>query len=653
LRFAWHKEHKRERSVPFCAFSAFCGLIFLSQAAFGEVVRVEIRHRSDEGTHERLVGRVYFKIDPKLPANRGIADIDLAPADKDGMVEFSSDLLFFKPKKPQQARGTVFLEVVNRGVDQSLAIMSAAQQRDLSPESWNLGDGFLPEQGFTVAFLGWQFDVQPSQGLAFQAPAADVEGVVREVHIQSAASTTAAFRLTYCAYEGRQNDAKVTFRTSMDQPPQTLAHSFWDFIQNDCAIVLHGDLKAGLYEAVYTAKGSPVAGLGLAAIRDFASYLKHGPDTSPLRDTGSAQSKIIGYGYSQSARFLRELVRDGFNADERGRIAFDGLMIASAGAGGGSFNHRFAMPGQAGNSVLSILRPVDLPPFTDEPLLTKARTGGVVPKIFYTFSSTEYWARAGSLTHTTEDGSKDVPPESTSRLYFIAGTPHASGPLPPTRGRQQFQQYLNFAQQRWVQRALLLDLDAWVRRDTAPPPSRYPTIASGDLVPLEAVEFPHAPSIPFPVYMPSVWRMDYGPGFSAKRIITNEPPVLGAPYRVLVPQVNADGNDRSGIRIPEIAVPLGTYTGWNVALPQLRDLQYLSGLTGSFDPFPLSRDNRVRTGDSRRSIAERYAGREEYVRQVTRAAEELVRQRFMLESDVPAAVHRAEEIWDAVVGVKR
>jgi hypothetical protein len=276
-----------------------------------------------------------------------------------------------------------------------------------------------------------------------------------------------------------------------------------------------------------------------------------------------------------------------------------------------------------------------------------------VPKIFYTFSSTEYWARAGSLTHTTEDGSKDVALAATSRLYFIAGTPHASGPLPPTRGGQQFKQYLNFAEQRWVQRALLIDLDAWVRRDTAPPPSRYPTIASGDLVPLESVEFPHAPSIPFPSYMPSVWRMDYGPGFNTKRIITNEPPVLGEPYRVLVPQVNADGNDRNGIRIPEIAVPLGTYTGWNIALPQLRDLRYLSGLTGSFDPFPQTRNDRVRTGDPRRSIAERYAGRDEYVRQVTRAAEDLVRQRFMLESDIPAAVHRGEEIWDAVNGVKQ
>ncbi len=625
-------------------------LVLTSQATFAEVARVEIRRRDDAGTHERLIGKVFFSIDPSLPANRGIADIEFAPKNKDGMVEFSSDVLFFKPKQARQSRGTVFLEVVNRGRDQSLAIMSEARQRDLIPESWDLGDRFLLEQGFSVAFLGWQFDVQPSQGLTFQAPIADVEGVVREAHIQAiAGATTTGFRLAYCASAAKMNDAKVTFRTRLDQQPQTLAHSFWDFTRDGCAVVLHGELKAGLYEAIYDAKGSPVAGLGLAAMRDFAAYLKHGPASSPLRDNAAAVQRVLGYGYSQSGRFLREFVRDGFNADESGRIAFDGLFIASAGAGGGSFNHRFSMPGQAGNSVLSIQRPVDLPPFIDEGLLAKARAAGVVPKIFYTFSSTEYWARAGSLTHTTEDGLKDVSLAATSRLYFLAGTPHASGSLPPSKG-QQFQQYVNFASQRWVQRALLLDLDAWIRGETDPPSSRYPSIAAGELVPRDAVDFPRATSMPFASYMPSVWRMDYGPAFTTKRIISNEPPLLGAPYRVLVPQVNADGNDRSGIRLLEIAVPLGTYSGWNVALPQLRDLQYLAGLVGSFDPFPLTREDRQKSGDSRRSIAERYKGRDDYVQQATRAAEDLVRQRFMLAGDVAAAVRFAQDIWDAVVG---
>ena len=216
----------------------------------------------------------------------------------------------------------------------------------------------------------------------------------------------------------------------------------------------------GLNEVIYRATGSPVAGLGLAAVRDFASYLSTAAAVATLRENPALMRRVIGFGYSQSGRFLREFVRDGFNQDERGRAAFDGLMVASAGAGGGSFNHRFASPGQAGNSVLSIFRPVDLPPFTDDGLLAKATAASVVPRIFYTFSSTEYWARAGSLTHTNENGTADVPLAATSRLYFLAGTPHASGGLPPTP--QQTRYALNFADQRWVLRALLVDLDKWV-----------------------------------------------------------------------------------------------------------------------------------------------------------------------------------------------
>ena len=267
----------------------------------------------------------------------------------------------------------------------------------------------------------------------------------------------------------------------MEDAGEALPPDAWRFDRNGCVVVVNGPVRAGLYEAVYAAHGSPVAGLGLAAVRDFASYLKHGGAITTLRESPAAAAPVIGFGYSQSGRFLREFVRDGFNADERGRTAFDGLFIASAGAGGGSFNHRFAMPGQAGNSVLSILRPVDLPPFTDDGLLARARAAGVVPRIFYTFSSTEYWARAGSLTHTTEDGTRDVPLADSSRLYFLSGTPHAGGPLPPIRETDtgDFRNPLNFAQQRWALRALLLAMDDWLTSGKTPPASRYPTIAKG------------------------------------------------------------------------------------------------------------------------------------------------------------------------------
>lgn len=628
-----------------------CGLLLLcSELASAEVVRIDVRRRDDAGTHERVIGRVHFAVDPTLPANRGIADLDLAPKNARGMVEFSSDVLFFRPKDAARARGTVFLEVVNRGRDQSLIVMSGARQTDLAPESWNLGDRFLLEQGFTVAFLGWQFDVQPSDGLTFQAPTAPVEGVVRGSYVETEPGKRyTGFRLPYCARAAQQENATLTFRTRIDAPPRALPREAWQFGDDGCVVRVGAGLDAGIYDAIYQAQGSPVAGLGLAAIRDFASYLRYGATNATLRETPAGLQRIVGYGYSQSARFLRDFVRDGFNADEGGRRVFDGVMIASAGAGGGSFNHRFAMPGVAGNSVLSVLRPVDVPPFTDDGLLASARSAGVVPKIFYTFTSTEYWARAGSLTHTSDEGTEDVPLAPTSRLYFVAGTPHSGGPLPLTRANGQFRQYMNFALQRWAARALLLDLDGWVREQREPPPSTYPSIARGELVARADVRFPDVPSFPFAPYMPQVWRMGYGPRFNLDKVVTREPPSLGSPYRILVPQVDRDGNELSGIRIPEVAVPLGTHTGWNIALPQIGDLDYLGGLVGGFEPFALTKEEREERRDPRLSIAERYQGREDYVNQVRRASENLVGQRFMLAADVPAVLQRATFMWDLIV----
>jgi hypothetical protein len=632
------------------ACSAFVLFVLaLAEVASGEVVRIDVRNRDDWGTHERVIGRVYFAIDPTAPANRGIADIAQAPRNTNGKVEFSSDLLFFRPKDGGRARGTVFLEVVNRGRDQSLAILSGAQQRNLSAESWNLGDGFLLEQGFAVAFLGWQFDVRPLQGLTFAAPTAPVDGLLRDAQIELAHPGGTEVALTRCIAESARASATLTFRTRMDETPQPIPGDGWQLAADGCSMRVTSARGTGVYEAVYRASGSPVAGLGLAAIRDFASYLKYAGAGATLRETPAALQRVIGYGYSQSGRFLREFVRDGFNADERGRAAFDGLMISSAGAGGGSFNHRFAMPGQAGNSVLSVLRPVDLPPFTDEGLLAKARAARVTPKIFYTFSSTEYWARAGSLTHTTEEGVADAPLDASSRLYFLAGTPHASGGLPLSKGRDQYRQFVNFAEQRWVTRALLVELDAWTRGEREPPPSRYPTIAKGELVSLEDVHFPKVPSFPFATYMPRVWRMDYGPQYNTTRVISIEPPKTGQPFRVLVPQVNADGNDVAGIRLPEVAVPLGTFTGWNVTNPQLFELRYLSGLVGAFEPFARTKEQRTTNGDSRLSIAERYSGRPDYLDRVRRAANDLVRQRFLRVEDVPAVLQSAERMWNAIV----
>lgn len=613
-------------------------LLLAGLNAHAEVARVEIESRRDEGSYERILGRVFLTVDPKARANQSIADISLAPVNAQGKVEFSGDLLLFRPKA--RDRKTVFFEIPNRGGPQSLFLLSGARG-DPAPETWDLGDQFLIEQGFTVAYLGWQFDVSKAQGLTFQAPVADVEGIVRESFVDAdAVDRRLAFRLSYCAASPGDSSARLTFRTRIEDPPKDLPREHWRFANRGCAVVRDQGMGPGLYEAIYKARGSPLSGLGMAAIRDYAAYLKHENPRSP--------KKLIAYGYSQSARLLRQFLRDGFNAGEQDNQVFDGMMIASAGAGGASANHRFAVPGNAGNSVLSILRPVDIPPFLDSELLARSDPAHVTPKIFYTFTSTEYWARAGSLTHTS-DGESDAPLSPTSRLYFIAGTAHSGGPFPPAKrfaSGQEFQNYANFAEQRWVDRALLLDLADWIESNKQPPPSRYPMLAKSELARPAAVKFPKIPGFTYPGYMPQVWRMNFGPDFEGKHVISVEPPALGKPYTVLVPNVDGSGNDVSGVRIPEAAVPLGTHMGWNITVPQLSDLHYLAGLVGSFIPFARTRAERESSGDSRLSIEERYKSRDDYLKQVRRAANELVRDRFMLPGDIPAVLDRARQTWD-------
>jgi hypothetical protein len=626
---------------PVCLLLLFCGI------AAAELDRIEIRSREDAGSFERITGRAYYSVDPKLAPNQAIADISFAPKNVEGKVEFSGDFLFLRPKK---SRGSVFLEIPNRGGPQSLQLLSGGGG-GASPERWDLGDRFLLEQGFTVAFVGWQFDVAASRGLGLRVPVAPVKGVVRESYVNNGSGRSAAFALTYCAADADDTSARLTFRQKIDETAKPIDRRRWHFVNNGCGVALDGGFDVGLYDAVYQAQNPPIAGLGMAAIRDFASYLKNGGKTDVLRDQPSALTRVIGYGYSQSARFLRTFVHDGFNQDEHGLAAFDGLFVASAGAGGGSFNHRFAIPGEAGNSVLNILRPTDIPPFTDDGLLAKAESAHVTPRIFYTFSSTEYWARAGSLTYTTADGKADIPLGPRSRLYFLTGTPHSMGGLPLGRRTRSGDEvhYINFAEQRWVGRALVLDLDEWIAVGKEPPPSHYPTVQRGELVARESVAFPKSTAISVPAYMPQVFKMDFGPEFVAKGIIANEPPLLGSAFIVKVPQVDDNGNELGGVRLPEVAAPLGTFAGWNVLLPQMTDLHYLSGLIGSFEPFPKTREDRQKAGDARKSVAERYTSRQDYLDHVDKAVQELMRERLLLKNDTPGVLQRAGEMWDTIV----
>jgi hypothetical protein len=272
----------------------------------------------------------------------------------------------------------------------------------------------------------------------------------------------------------------------------------------------------------------------------------------------------------------------------------------------------------------------------------------VLPKIFYTNTSYEYWSRAASLIHTSPDGTRDLPLLDNVRVYLYAGLQHFSGPFPPARSTNAAlpgihpQSPLPVA---WLWRAMLVNMDEWARDNTLPPPSSYPRLADGTLVPRERLAFPAISGVTLPQNVHRAYRTDYGALWS-KGIITKEPPTVGAPFPSFVPQTDADGNERAGIRLPELTVPLATYTGWNLRTREARMAGDRVSFLGSYFPFAKRKADRTRTDDKRLSIEERYTSREQYLKLYNAAAQKLVGQRFLLREDLANVVSRGGQEWD-------
>ena len=420
----------------------------------------------------------------------------------------------------------------------------------------------------------------------------------------------------------------------------------------DVTYHLNGGFKPGkIYEYVYVVADPVVAGGGFAAIRDFASYAKH------ARDALTPAERVYGEGISQNGRFLRDFLYQGFNADEGGRMALDGVLAHVAGAGRGSFNYRFAQPSRDAQPTSSVFFPTDIFPFTDEPerdpltgetggLLDRAVADKVVPRIFFSNTSFEYWGRVAALIHVSADGKHDAPISDNVRIYHFTGLQHFSGPFPPEKGKgdllgQEPQSPLPI---KYFWRAMITNMDAWVRSNTLPPPSSYPRIADGNLVPLSEYALPAIPGVNRPHEATEAWRIDFGPNWRSG-VLSLQPPKVGAPYPVLVPQVDADGNERDGVRLPEFSVPLATYTAWNLRDPSIGAPDQRVAFEASYLPFPRTAEERRKTGDPRKSIAERYANHEEYTVGYTKALDELIRQRWILPEDRPALLMRGEQEW--------
>ena len=654
-------------------------LVVLTLPVIAEVVRIEIDSREDvlggrpfgdAGPYEKISGRVYFAFDPSNPTNRRIVDLRLATPGADGRIEAWANFVVLRPKNPQPGGNVALLEVSNRGGKASLPYFNAGR-RALDPEdAEHYGDGLLMRLGLTVIWVGWQQDVPKREGLlrlhgpVLTADGEPITGLVRADWLVD--TPTRMLRvghrdhIAYPLVDPSDPDNILTVRSGREKKRKLVPRTDWFFrTDTDSAGVEHLAIQhktafeAGMiYELVYRAKDPLVVGLGLAAVRDMMSYAKYDP-ASPFK---------VGYGIaigiSQSGRFLRHFIYEGFNTDENERKVFDGLMIHTAGAGRGSFNHRFAQPSRDAHRYSAFFYPTDLFPFSSrvqrDPLTGDsdglfARTGrSHLPKIFYTNTGYEYWGRAASLLHTSVDALNDIRLYGNERLYHLASGQHFVDrfPPPPERALPNSDAYrgnpLNFLV---TMRALLVAMVDWVGEDDPPPPSAYPRISDGNLVPIKEVHFPKIRGIRFPKVVHVAYRVDYGPRWF-EGIIDLQPPKLGKKFPSLVAQVDSLGNEVGGVPAVELLAPIATYTPWNLRAGYPGRDRELVDFRGTYIPLPRTKEERKQNGDPRPSIESLYSGQQDYLARVEEVAQTLVAGGFLLEEDVDAVVERARRYWD-------
>jgi hypothetical protein len=617
---------------------------FADGAAFG-----------DAGAYERVKGTFKGELDPADPRNRVIVNLDKAPRNAAGRVEYEADFFILRPADAARANRKIIHDVTNRGrknlhwrlTDARLASPAGANDPRAVGDA---GNGLFFRQGYTMVWNGWDPDAPRSgAGMAMKPVVASHNGaaivrVIREELMSGGRGPQRkTFRLLYEAATLDPSRARLTVRRNEADPRAEIPPGGWAYVSSkEIRLLPEGSAPepGSLYEFHYPATHPRVLGIGFAATRDLISFLRYeqvdaAGNANPARPGVRA---VLAFGSSQSGRYLRDHVALGFNQDESARKVFDGILAHTAGAGGVFLNAEFGQPGRTRTQHEDHAFPESAFPFSTaamrDPVTGKTgalfRNDGFDPLWMDTNTSTEYWQKGASLLVTDPVGTRDVELPRNARSYLFAGTQHGatawmnSTPGPCANPR-------NPHSPTPAQRALLIALDEWVSEGRAPPASRTPRLKDGTLVAPERVAFPEIPGV-------VVARRVAALGVLKDWI---KPEIdMSRPYRPLVPQVDADGNETAGILLPDIAVPLGTYTGWNLYRKPYPEAE-LCDRYGTYAPFAATRSEREARGDPRPSLEERYGDHAGYVRRVEQAVKKLVAERLLLAEDAELFIAKA------------
>ena len=597
------------------------------------ITNIEIRSRAPladgaefgaSGAYERIDGTASGTLDPSHPGNRGIALLDKAPRDAAGLVEYRSDFVLLRPADPVRGNGRLLYEVNNRGRIMLFANLCAAPAGNQWTTAADLGNALPLRLGFSLLWTGWDAGAPKTTGLSLETPV--IAGMTKPVREEFVSGTRLGshevFRLSH---EAVSREAVVTVRRTRDGAAAPVACEFVD--GRTIRLLPEGatPVIGSIYDVRYTAKNPRVQGVGFAATRDIVSHLRR----EGARLLGRPVTHTLAFGISQAGRYLRDHIAQGFNADESGKRVFDGVFTHVAGIGRVFHNTPFAQPFRTRTWHEDHDFPEVEFPFSaawqTDPLTGASgallRGDASDPKLIETNTGTEYWQKGASLLHTDPLGTRDIVLPPNLRGYLIAGTQHG-GKAGMPRDNGPCVNPRNWHDPMPAIRALLVALDEWVTVDRAPPDSRLPRIDDGTLVPADLVAYPAIPGLTRPAAANDVVPLpDWtDPGHSPRA------------YGALVPQVDADGNEAAGIRLPDIAVPRGTFLSWNL-YREPHPAGQLADRDGTFLAFAATRAEQRAAGDPRPSLAERDLN-------VATVVDTLRRDRLLLAEDAEAYLAR-------------